>query len=461
MSVQDTSSTSLFLNVPVNSSTAGEPDLNPLAHPVVFSLPRRLTPFSAWHEHIPFAMFLVSLLRPHVIVELGTHGGDSYCAFCQAVQELGLDTRCYAVDIWQGDAHSGFYGPEVLNALRAHHDPLYGGFSQLLQSTFAAALDQFADGSVDLLHLDGYHTYEAARADLLPWLPKLSSRGVILLHDINAHERDFGVWRLWDQLAPLYPHFEFYHAHGLGLLAVGAAAARLLEILLNASTEQALLIRKFFFRLGQSVAPNLAAAEQIEPLAQELASQAQTNASLIAQLADKQEQLQSLTAEWSAASQQFEQTRVADHDHIAALQQTLDEQTRHLDALNIRIERLTQRETELRTQLLDAHAALWTRDQELDKLTLAGSPLSQQNAQLEFLTAENENLKRIVSSRDEGIEWLRTQLTAVQAQLNRMQNLPLGQLHRLLSAFRRRVLVLFGVHPSSKNAADKSRNTDH
>lgn len=98
---------------------------NPLDHPICLHRPLRLTPFSTWQEHIPFAMCLVDLLRPNVIVELGTQGGDSYCAFCQAVKELGLSTRCYAVDTWKGDPDAGYYGPEVLADLRAHHEPLY------------------------------------------------------------------------------------------------------------------------------------------------------------------------------------------------------------------------------------------------------------------------------------------------------------------------------------------------
>jgi hypothetical protein len=68
--------------------------INPLDHPICITQPLRLHPFSGWLEHVPFGMFMIDLLRPKVLVELGTHVGVSYSAFCQAVKQLGLDTRC-------------------------------------------------------------------------------------------------------------------------------------------------------------------------------------------------------------------------------------------------------------------------------------------------------------------------------------------------------------------------------
>ena len=124
-------------------------EFNPLDYPISFAQPLRLASQWAWVEHIPFAMFLIDNLRPKLFVELGTHGGNSYCAFCQAVKELNIDAKCFAVDTWQGDAQAGFYSPDVLPDLRAHHDPLYGGFSSLVQSTFDDAVKHFSDGTID------------------------------------------------------------------------------------------------------------------------------------------------------------------------------------------------------------------------------------------------------------------------------------------------------------------------
>lgn len=227
--------------------------LNPLDHPICLAYPKRVTPLSAWHEHIPFAMFIVDLLRPGVIVELGTQAGDSYCAFCQAVKALNLDTRCYAVDTWRGDQHAGLYDASVLEDLRAHHDPLYGSFSSLIESTFEDALSHFADGEISLLHIDGCHTYEAVKQDFQSWLPKMSEDGVVLFHDTNVRERGFGVSIFWDEIKQNYPHFEFLHGHGLGVLSLGKARSDALQALLASNAEDSIAIRDLFFQLGHRI----------------------------------------------------------------------------------------------------------------------------------------------------------------------------------------------------------------
>jgi hypothetical protein len=194
---------------------------NPLVSSSCFTAPEYLSGKSGWIRHIPIAFSLIEALRPSVFVELGTHHGDSYCAFCQAVSSLETQTKCFAVDSWKGDEQAGFYGPDVLAKLREYHDPKYGDFSTLIQSEFDAARSRFAYGSIDLLHIDGFHTYEAVKHDFETWLPAVSDRGVIVLHDTRVHQNGFGVWRFWEELSARYDHFEMQHAYGLGVIAVG------------------------------------------------------------------------------------------------------------------------------------------------------------------------------------------------------------------------------------------------
>ena len=177
---------------------------------------------SAWLEHIPFAFWLVQAVRPRTFfVELGTHFGASYFAFCQAVDRLSTDTRCYAVDTWKGDEHSGHYDEDVYWKVVGVNNRLYRKFSSLLRMTFADALGNFKDGEIDLLHIDGFHTYEAVSIDFHSWRTKLSRKGIVLFHDLNVRENNFGVWKLWEEIKREFPHFEFDHGYGLGVLGVG------------------------------------------------------------------------------------------------------------------------------------------------------------------------------------------------------------------------------------------------
>ena len=225
---------------------------NPLEHPVCLEHPLWHEE-TAWAGHIPFAMFLISALRPRIVVELGTYRGVSYCAFCQAVKATKSDTKCYAVDTWQGDEHAGEIERAVLPKLQSHHNPLYGEFSRLVQSTFDDALAHFGDGTIDLLHIDGFHTFEAVNHDFQTWLPKMSRRGIVLFHDTNVRERGFGVWRFWEEAKNNFPAFEFLHSHGLGILAIGKETPEDLQSLFAADETQTTAIRQFFHLLGERI----------------------------------------------------------------------------------------------------------------------------------------------------------------------------------------------------------------
>ncbi len=181
-----------------------------------------------WIGHIPFAFEIVRRLRPQAIVELGSYSGSSLAAFCQAVEAVGLNTKCFGIDLWKGDIHMGKFDESVYREISNYMSRRYPDICTLIRQEFNDAANLFNDKSIDLLHIDGTHTYEAVSNDYYTWLPKISDRGVILFHDTNATyetigvaAKNFGVREFFDFIKDRHSHFEFSHCYGLGVLLVG------------------------------------------------------------------------------------------------------------------------------------------------------------------------------------------------------------------------------------------------
>jgi hypothetical protein len=220
---------------------------------VSFWIPEYICASSAWIERAPFAFWICDAVRPRRFVELGTHYGYSYFAFCQAIDRLGLGTVAYAVDTWEGDEHASFYGEEVFQSVAERNSQRYAAFSSLMRCTFEDALEYFADRSVDLRHIDGRHFYDDVKHDFTIWRRKLIEDAVVLFHDTNVRERRFGVWKFFAEVAERYPSFQFYHGHGLGVLIPRERIPEPLAPLLHASLQAADQIRVVYAALGKVV----------------------------------------------------------------------------------------------------------------------------------------------------------------------------------------------------------------
>jgi hypothetical protein len=224
-----------------------DPSLEPIFWPA-----ERLGVASAWWRHVPFGHWVASAARPLVLVELGTGAGVSYSAFCQAVARGSLGTRCYAIDTWGDSPDANLRGEEVFDDLTRFHDERFGAFSSLIRSSFDEAPSHFAERTVDLLHIDGLHAYEAVRRNFENWKPKLSDRAVALFHNTNMRSGDFGVWRLWSELCQQFPNFEFLHGNGLGVLAIGKDAPPAIAALCGiAGSPLAASVRNRFAATGE------------------------------------------------------------------------------------------------------------------------------------------------------------------------------------------------------------------
>lgn len=205
--------------------------------------------FSTWVDHLPFGYDLVCSLRPEITVELGTQWGLSFFCFCQAIKEQEINGKCYAIDTWQGDEHTGEYDNEIYTQVKQHSDDFYPEIANLKRMLFQEAVNDFADESIDLLHIDGLHTYDAVKEDYETWHSKVRPGGIIIFHDIQARMLDFGAWQFWQEISQQTESFTFNQGFGLGVIRKNGSDrpyTPLEKLLFNPSKSSQSQLRQFY-----------------------------------------------------------------------------------------------------------------------------------------------------------------------------------------------------------------------
>jgi SAM-dependent methyltransferase len=129
-------------------------------------------------------------------------------------------------------------------------------------------------------------------------------------------------------------------------------------------------------------AANLAAEEELAALRP------------LQQTSEEVENLRKMLEEQSA---QLE-SAVSEAERLRPYEQTVEDQAKHIEALEARVAALSARQVELRKMLLDAHQQLFQRDEEFGRVRAE---------ELQARDEEIEWLRGILHTRDEEIEWLR------------------------------------------------------
>jgi hypothetical protein len=172
-----------------------------------------------WSGHKYFAYDLVRNFKPQKIVELGTHLGCSLFSFAQGVKDGKLSTELDGIDTWQGDKHAGHYNELVFSRVNEIKNEFYPNLKiNFVRTTFDKANKNYKKNSIDILHVDGLHTYKAVKHDFDFWFDRVKEDGVILLHDIAVEKWGFEIYKLWNQVKKNYKTIEFRHSFGLGVL---------------------------------------------------------------------------------------------------------------------------------------------------------------------------------------------------------------------------------------------------
>lgn len=130
---------------------------------------------TAWRENAAFADWLVRRVLPIVTVDLGIDLG--YSTFTWALPGLGF---VYGIDNFKGGSHTGVQNTFEFVFFKRQELGLDNVL--LIPSDF----DQAAKGwstPIDILHIDGSHSLQAARLNYETWSTFVRPKGVILIHD--------------------------------------------------------------------------------------------------------------------------------------------------------------------------------------------------------------------------------------------------------------------------------------
>ena len=164
---------------------------------------------SAWTGHREFAEWITSEYKNPTIVELGVDYGYSTFVFANALK--GTSGTMYGIDLFAGDVHAGFRNTYegVMKNIKDHEvsnvEIIMGDFTHV---------SKLWSKPIDILHIDGLHTYEAVKNDFECWSKFVNEGGTILFHDTAI--QSFGIKDFFRELDGGFKLY-FVHSAGLGI----------------------------------------------------------------------------------------------------------------------------------------------------------------------------------------------------------------------------------------------------
>ena len=139
-----------------------------------------------------------------VAVEIGSYCGKSACYIGQACKEN--NTQLVTIDHHRGSEEQQlgqeYFDPEEFDYKNNRVDTLptllknisnhnLDNFVKALVSDSVSAAKNLED-NLDLVFIDGSHTFESARLDYASWKGKIRKGGILAIHDIYDTEADGG-----------------------------------------------------------------------------------------------------------------------------------------------------------------------------------------------------------------------------------------------------------------------------
>ena len=138
-----------------------------------------------WQERIILYRLADQFMQPSCIVEIGSYLGASAYFLASGILKTKVHSKLYCVDTWLNDGM--FEGKrdtwQEFNANVSNFKEIIiacRGKSEDISKTFSEP--------IDMLFIDGDHSYQGCKSDADNWLPFLRSDGIVIFHDYGWAE---------------------------------------------------------------------------------------------------------------------------------------------------------------------------------------------------------------------------------------------------------------------------------
>ncbi len=176
-------------------------------------------------ELLAFAKF-VRDLKPKMVMEIGTCNGGTLLVLCRMADP---EATIISVDLphWMGGKYGGGYRSFQVPILRMF--PTGRQTLHLLQTdshrveTRERVSSLLGARKLDLLFIDGDHTYAGVRTDFQLYSPFVRKGGIVAFHDIALHPQEAGceVDKLWNEVKNQYRWSEIIENPNQGWAGIG------------------------------------------------------------------------------------------------------------------------------------------------------------------------------------------------------------------------------------------------
>ena len=179
-----------------------------------------ISPVQMRSELVEYAR-IVAELRPRAALEIGTFRGGTLFIHSRLATP---DATLISIDL---------PGSLLGKIWRWGHTPIFNRFTQNGQTLRLLRADshsketlmtvsKFLNGrQLDLLFVDGDHSYTGVRADFEMYAPFVRPGGVVAFHDIAMQPLPNEVARFWNEIKPSYRHKEILHSTAKDAMGIG------------------------------------------------------------------------------------------------------------------------------------------------------------------------------------------------------------------------------------------------